>query len=341
MTQKELIIHDRLSLLKCAKDFNVSFACRVFDVSRTRYYEIKKDFLKYGKAGLLPKPKIPNMPNKIKGEVEKKILSFVKECPTYGPVRLANELKRITKGKISYSYGGIYNVLLRNNLNLKEYRLIYSFSDENSKVILEKMLRKRIKKNMHVKTTYTGELLSQDSFKLGYIKGIGKIYTQAAIDCNCSFAFAKVYNRRTADTSVDLLKERVIAFYKHYDIHVKRILTDNGKEYTTHKITGLANHMYEKYLKENSVKHTYTEVRSPETNGYVERFHRTLLDEFFLISIRKKIYTNLNQLQADLDEFMIHYNFNRTHQGYKVNGKTPVSKFLIGIKGPPKLESKT
>lgn len=98
MTSNELIVHSRLSLLKCSKKFNVSFAYEQFGVSRTRYYEIKKDFLKYGKAGLLPEPKIPNMPNKIRDDVEKKILSFVRQYPTYGPVRIANELKRDKKG---------------------------------------------------------------------------------------------------------------------------------------------------------------------------------------------------------------------------------------------------
>jgi len=301
----------------------------------------RESFLRYGKAGLLPKPKIPNMPNKIKGEVEKEILDFVKKYPTYGPARIANELRKVTEGRISYSTMGIYNMLKRNKLNRKRYRLDYSYLSTGSVVTLEKMLEMDSKKEIHVETSYTGELISQDSFKLGYIKGIGKIYTQAAIDCNCSFAFAKVYSRRTADTSVNLLKERVIPFYKHYDIDIERILTDNGKEYTTHKITGLTNHIYEKYLRENNITHSYTKVRSPETNGYVERFHRTLLDKFFLISIRKKIYKSLEEIQADLDKFMIHYNFNRTHLGYKLNGKTPVSKFLIGIKGPPKLESKT
>jgi len=281
------------------------------------------------------------MPNKIKGNIEKRILSFVKEYPTYGPVRIANELKKITKGKISYSHGGIYNVLLRNKLNRKRHRLNYSYLSTGSVVVLEKMLKIDSKKEIHVETTYTAELISQDSFKLGYIKGIGKIYTQAAIDCNCSFAFAKVYFRRTADTSVDLLKERAIPFYKHYDIDIIRVLTDNGKEYTTHKITGISKHMYDKYLRENNITYSYTKVRSPETNGYVERFHRTLLDEFFLINIRKKIYKSLKELQADLDEFILSYNFYRTHQGYKVSGITPIAKFMIGVKGPPKLESKT
>lgn len=139
--------------------------------------------------------------------------------------------------------------------------------------------------------------------------------------------YAKLYTKRTADISVDLIKSKIIPFYEHYDVHVERILTDNGKEYTTHKITGIFKHVYEKYLRENNITHSYTEVRTPKTNGYVERFYRTLLDEFFLISIRKKIYRSLRELHADLDEFMINYNFYRTHQGYKLNGITPIDNF--------------
>jgi transposase InsO family protein len=194
---------------------------------------------------------------------------------------------------------------------------------------------------MHVETSYTGELISQDSFKLGYIKGIGKIYTQAAIDCNCSFAFAKLYNRKTAATSVDLLRERVIPFYSSYGIKIDRILTDNGKEYTTHRTSGRKDHKYESYLKSTIIRHTLTKVRSPETNGYIERFHRTLLDEFFLIAIRKKIYTSLEELQVDLDKFMIKYNWYRTHQGYKVGGMPPINKFVSGISRPLAIWFKT
>ena len=133
----------------------------------------------------------------------------------------------------------------------------------------------------------------------------------------------------------------MLSFYKAYGLKPERILTDNGKEYTTHSIRGRDAHKYEKYLKLAGIVHTLTRVRSPETNGYIERFHRTLLDEFFLIAIRKKIYKSLEELQIDLDKFMVKYNWYRTHQGYKVNGVTPINKFVSGIFRPLALESKT
>ena len=187
---------------------------------------------------------------------------------------------------------------------------------------------------MHIETDHIGELLGQDSFKLGYIKGLGKIYHQAVIDCNCSFGFTRLYNRKNADTSVDLLKEKAVPFYKAMGVKIERIITDNGKEYTHHSKAGKLKHKYEIFLKGEGIVHSLTKVRSPETNGYAERLHRTILEEFFLIAIRKKVYTGLDELQSDLDRFMIEYNFKRTHQGYKLKGVTPIRKFMEGIKSP-------
>jgi transposase InsO family protein len=340
MTGNELTIHYKISLLECAKKHNVSAACRIFRISRTRYYQIQNQFLKYGLDGLYPRPKIPRMPNKIRGNTEREILDFVKIYPTYGPARIANELMSSTGGRISYSSVGIWCMLKRNGLNRKKDRLYRSYLSGESAVTLEDMSRLE-RPELHVETSHTGQLVSQDSFKLGYIKGIGAIYTQAAIDCDCSFAFAKLYKRKTADTSVDLLKKKVLPFYRAYCINLERILTDNGKEYTTHSIKGRDGHKYEKYLKKAGITHTLTRVRSPETNGYIERFHRTLLDEFFLIAIRNKLYRSLEELQADLDRFMVKYNWYRTHQGYKVGGVPPINKFVSGIFRPLALESKT
>lgn len=127
MTSNELSIHYRISLLECAKKHNVSAACRIFRISRTRYYQIQNQFLKYGIYGLHPKQKIPNMPNKIKGKTEKAILDFVKEYPTYGPARIANELRTLTASSISYSFVGIWCVLKRNGLSRKRVRLYRSY----------------------------------------------------------------------------------------------------------------------------------------------------------------------------------------------------------------------
>jgi transposase InsO family protein len=105
-----------------------------------------------------------------------------------------------------------------------------------------------------------------------------------------------------------------------------RTLTDNGKEYTTHWVSG--KHEYEKFLKQNRIRHTKIKPRTPQSNGIVERFNRTLLEEFYQIAMMKKVYSSLDQLQDDLDKFIYYYNFKRTNQGYRLKGKIPYQKFL-------------
>jgi len=340
MTSNEYTIHYKISLLDYARCSSVAAACRAFKISRTRYYEIAHDFERFGAAGLLPKPKCPKMPNKIKGMEEKAILDLALEYPTYGPARLANELKAKTDGALSYSSVGIYLVLKRNGLNRKRQRLYRSYLSSGALATLESIQRIDSKVDVHIDTSHTGELLGQDSFYLGTIKGIGRIYTQAVIDCNCSFAFAKLYSDKSSASAVDILERNVFPFYRAMNVAIERIITDNGKEYTHHIHSGIARHRYEVYLKEKGIVHSLTKVRCPETNGYVERFHRTLLDEFFLIAIRKNIYSSLAQLEDNLCRFMVEYNFRRTHQGIKLGDVVPIRKFVSGMKIPLMIESK-
>ncbi|MDI6822176.1 MAG: IS481 family transposase [Actinomycetota bacterium] len=339
MSHDDLIIHHRVQLFKYAKRHNVKAACQIFGISRTRYYELLKDFKKYGRLGLAPKkrPK-PKMPNQIKKEVEKEILDYVREYPTHGPERIANELKRKTFGRISYSGGGTYNVLKRNGLNRRFERLLYA--EEHGNGIFTELLQRELerRKENHVETHYPGELLSMDVKLVGRIKGIGKIYHQVAVDCDSSFGFAKLYLSKKAKTSCDFLESSVLPIYEAFSIPLLRVLTDNGKEYTALSKRGKKIHIFEKALRKYGIRHSYTKLKHPWTNGYAESFHKTLLNDFYQLAFRKKIYTSLEELQKDLDEFLHHYNFKRTHQGWKLNGKTPAEKFLNG-KRCPALES--
>ena len=107
---------------------------------------------------------------------------------------------------------------------------------------------------------------------------------------------------------------------------VIRILTDRGTEYCGK----LETHDYQLYLAVNDIEHTKTKVRHPQTNGICERFHKTILDEFYKVIFRKKIYQNLQELQDDLDEWIDFYNNERTHQGKMCCGRTPMQTLLDG-----------
>ena len=113
-------------------------------------------------------------------------------------------------------------------------------------------------------------------------------------------AFAKVYKQKNAITAAELLNDRVIPFFDQHDVPLLRILTDRGTEYCGK----IEHHEYQLYLAVEDIDHTKTKAKSPQTNGICERFHKTILNEFYRIAFRKKIYSSLEELQKDLDEWI-------------------------------------
>jgi len=328
MTADERIARHRLSVLHHAQQYkNISNTCRLFGISRTVYYKWLKRFEIFGYEGLLDiTPAKPNMPNKVPPDKVQAILDYVIHFPSHGPKRIANELSH--QG-IKISDCGVYNVLKRHGLNRKVSRLLYMQQAMGNVMVTEDYLRTvEPPKPEHIHADHPGHILSQDTFYVGTIKGIGRIYQQTGIDCYSSFGFAKVYPDKTAKSAVDFLETKVLPVYRSLGIPLDRVLTDNGKEYTTH--WGSQNHEYEAMLKKHHIRHTRIKPRSPRTNGFVERLNKTLLEEFYQLAFLRKRYYSLEELQQDLDEFMIHYNFQRTHQGYRLKGRVPAEKFLNG-----------
>ena len=169
----------------------------------------------------------------------------------------------------------------------------------------------------HVEASRPGELLNQDTFYWGTLKGVGKVYVQVVIDVFCSLAFAKVYTSKMPITACDLLYDRVLPFYQELGVEVGAVLTDNGREFKPET------HPYELMLAMEGIEHRTTRVRSPRTNGFVERMNRTLLDECFRIQGRETWYIEPAEIQRDLDAFLRFYNLERSHQGYRLKGRTP------------------
>lgn len=150
------------------------------------------------------------------------------------------------------------------------------------------------------------------------------MYQQTCIDTYAKVAFAKLYDRKTPLTAADLLNDRVIPFYDEQEVDLLRMLTDRGTEYCGNP----ERHEYELYLAVENIDHSRTKARSPQTNGIVERFHRTVLNEFYRIAFRRKIYRSIEELQNDLDQWIKEYNEERPHQGRWCFGKTPMQTFL-------------
>jgi transposase InsO family protein len=168
---------------------------------------------------------------------------------------------------------------------------------------------------------------AQDTFYVGTLKGVGRVYQQTFVDTYAKVGFAKLYDRKTPITAADLLNDRVIPFHEEHGIPLQRVLTDRGTEYCGNP----ERHEYELYLAVEDIDHTRTKARSPQTNGIVERFHKTMLDEFYRIAFRKKVYATIDELQADLDAWMREFNEIRPHQGKWCFGKTPMQTFIDAL----------
>ena len=178
-----------------------------------------------------------------------------------------------------------------------------------------------------IETHHPGYLLSQDTMYVGYLKGVGRIYQQTVIDTHSSVAFAKVYDTKVPVTAADCLNDRALPFFEERAVVVQRILTDRGTEYCGRPDT----HAYQIFLGLNEIEHTRTKAKHPQTNGICERFHQTCLNEFYKIAFRKRVYRSLDELQADLDAFVDHYNHERTHQGKRCQGRTPIATFVDAL----------
>lgn len=327
------IIKNKVGLLNLAEELgNVSRACKVMGFSRDTFYRYKSAVEEGGVESLLDKSRRqPNLKNRVDDATEQAILDYVIECPAHGQVRTSNEMR---KRGVFVSPSGVRSIWLRHNLaSFKErLRALEKKSAEENFILTEAQVAALERKKDddlacgEIETAHPGYLGSQDTFYVGTLKGVGRVYQQTFVDTYSKVAHCKLYTTKTPITSADLLNDRVLPFFEEYGMGLIRMLTDRGTEYCGK----VDQHDYELYLALNDIEHTKTKVRHPQTNGICERFHKTILNEFYQITFRKKIYTTLDELQKDLDDWLVYYNHQRTHQGKMCCGRTPMETLHDG-----------
>lgn len=327
------IIKHKAGLLNLAEELgNVSRACKVMGVSRDTFYRYQELVESGGIDALISKSRrTPNLKNRVDEATEQAVTAHAIEQPAHGQHRTSNELRK--KG-VFVSGSGVRSIWLRHNLeNFKKRLKALEEKIASDGIILSDSQVSALEKKKHddeacgeIETAHPGYLGSQDTFYVGNLKGVGRIYQQTFVDTYSKVALAKLYTTKTPITAADILNDKVLPFFELNELPMLRILTDRGTEYCGR----VDQHDYQLYLAINDIDHTKTKAMSPQTNGICERFHRTILNEFYQITFRKKLYATIEDLQKDLDEWINYYNNDRTHQAEMCCGRTPIETLLEG-----------
>lgn len=324
MTSDTQMYRDRLHIIKYYLNHRISVTvlCKRFNRSRTWFYKWKHRYIEYGDVGLMNMHRrSPAQPNRTPMDVEMKILDFIEDHPAYGPVRIANELNRRL---VTVTPSAVYNVLRRHNLNTKKLRLEHIRIKHGLVKTASDLERSYdLAKTRSLKTEYPGHIVGMDVFYVGTLKGVGRIFQITAIDTYSSYAWAKLYTDKTARSACDFMMH---VYNNSQDVPLQSVLTDNGKEFTHH---ASKDHSFERLLVELKIRHRLTKVRHPWTNGACERLNRTILEEFYQLAFRTRIYETHDQLNNDLQQYLKTYNYQRTHQGKRTKGKVPAELYLL------------
>lgn len=322
----------RLSVLELAKELgNVAEACRRRGLDRTSFYEWKRRFQTQGFEGLQDLPPIhKSHPQTTPAETVARIHELALEHPAYGCNRIeallsleGRRVSAITIQKILNDAG--LGTKYDRWLALEEKNAQKKIDLTGEQVAFLEKLNPSFRER-HVESAAPGELLSADTFFVGNLKGIGKVYLHAVVDTYGSHAFGFLHVSKQPEAAVAVLHNDVLPFYGKLDLPVKAVLTDNGREFC-----GTDTHPYELYLELNGIEHRRTRVKTPKTNGFVERFNGTVLDEFFRIRMRETFYESVEALQADLDAWLVHYNTERPHLGYRNQGRRPIETINLFV----------
>ena len=332
MTNDQKIIKNKLGLLRLAETLgSVSEACKHIGYSRDSFYRFKELYEKGGELALKEiSRRKPILKNRVEPEIERAVVEMAIENPALGQVRVANEL---TKRGQFISPTGVRSVWVRNDLQTFALRLkaLEAHLAQNAGMVLTEqqvraMEKAKQEKEAHgeIDTAHPGYLGAQDTYYVGAIKSIGRLYQQTFIDTYSKVGFVKLYDRKNALVAADTLNDRVLPFYEEKQVPLLRILTDRGTEFCGNR----EHHEYQLYLAIENIDHSRTKAYSPQTNGICERFHRTIQEEFYSVAFRKKLYRSLEELQADVDAWVREYNEVRPHSGKYCFGKTPMQTFL-------------
>jgi transposase InsO family protein len=325
MTLEDSIHASRVRVLREAeRTGNVSATCRRHGVSRTVFYRLRRRFEQYGADGVHPKRRraAVGRPSALSVQTERRVIAFALAWPTSGPQWLSDQLARegVTIAPVT-----VWRLLRRHQLGTRRARLavLEQFSAATQGILTERTAHRDRRRTRHVAAAAPGDLLSLDTFYVGKLKGVGKVWQITGCDAACSYAWARlVVGEVTSAAVLTFLRDDVRPTYRRAQWRLQRVLTDNGKEFKGAFAAG---------CERLGVRITRTKPRHAWTNGFVERLQGTILHEHWRIAFRRQYFTGRVALQRSLDTFLEFYNHQRTHRGYRLNGRTPATIFWGAI----------
>lgn len=306
-------------------------------MSVSRYYQLRRRYLRYGEPGLRPKPHPARPSRQLAAPLVDAIVSYAVAHPTEGERSIACALALPRFGAWRVSHGGVRNVLRRAGLARRLARLAAAeaLSASEGGPLTERTLREiraiERPKVMHIGSAVVGAELFADTMYVGKLKGVGTVWQNTMVDGACSFGFGRVRaGRKSARSMARFLEEDVVPVYREAQIRIVRINTDGGPEF------GKA---FTEACLRLGIEHHRLPPRSPDLNAFVERFQGSCLHLHYRTAFRYRFYASAPDIDADLQAFLRHYNFERPHRGYRTAGRTPASIFyahrpsLLKVKG--------
>jgi transposase InsO family protein len=315
VTPAEIIHQRRVRLLDLARETgNVAEACRNFGVSRTRFYEWKSLAERYGLEALMPKARrTPQLPNATPTHVVAELLTLAVVEPTVGCRQYADRL-----GDRGYAIAPstVQRHLAAHGLGKRSERVARAAAITMMTTgLVTESAREDDPFGFCLATGGPGELVCLDSFYVGNLKGVGKVYQLTAIDVFTRWATVAIVLGPVSATHTIRFLDQVLKHYRRLGVGVRAVLTDNGPEYVA---SGFRAHLATKNL-----THVRIPPRSPNHNSVCERFHGTILQESWRPAFHRRHFTSIRQLQAEADAWLIRYNHRRKNHGDYMRGRTP------------------
>jgi len=293
---------------------NVAETCRVFGISRTRYYQWKKRADAYGLEALMPKARrAPQMPEATPTHVVERLLTLAVTEPTIGCRRYAD---RLGDQGFAIAKSTVQKHLNAHGLGRRSQRLAKAAAITAATTgLLTEAASAAQPFGFCLATGGPGELVCLDSFYIGKLKGVGKVYQLTAIDVFTRWAVVMIVLGPVTAPHTLRFVDHLLRHYRRHGVTVKAVLSDNGPEWVARDFQG--------HLVERGLRHQRIPARSPNHNAVCERFHGTILQECWRPAFHRRHFTSIRQLQAEADAWLLTYHHRRRNHGDYMRGRTP------------------